>query len=309
MFCFAVADRNNERVLFFLAGSMTPSRVYGQSGSFTTNAAPSPSASSLLGPVGLALDSNDGLYISDGQNHRVLYYLSGQTTAIRVYGQAGSFTTNMLNGVPSFSNPSATNMNGPQGIALDSAGGLIVADQANNRLLYFPPGQTTATRVYGQANSFSTKLPSCSSTGLSQPYAVAFDSHDNLFVSDHVNSRVLFYPSGSTNPTRVYGQISYTVCTQYSGSAISAATLSSPLGLAVDTSGTLYVTEMSTNRLVVYSPGSNVATDVYGQPNFVSGVSGHTAETLSGVRGVAVDANGNVLVADITNNRVLVFPS
>ena len=51
------------------------------------------SANSLSYARGVAVDANDNLYIVDGGNHRVLFYPAGTTTATRVYGQGGVFTT------------------------------------------------------------------------------------------------------------------------------------------------------------------------------------------------------------------------
>ncbi len=84
-----VCDYNNNRVLFYPAGSTIASRVYGQSGSFTTSTANlgGASASSLSNPYGVAMDASGNLFISDSGNNRVLFFLAGSTVASRVYGQ------------------------------------------------------------------------------------------------------------------------------------------------------------------------------------------------------------------------------
>src|SRR5579871_2295092 len=66
------------------------------------------------------------------------------TIATQVYGQP-DFTTNTANSV------TAGSLNLPQGTALDANGGLYVVDSHDNRVLYYPSGSTTATRVYGQS--------------------------------------------------------------------------------------------------------------------------------------------------------------
>lgn len=79
-----VADNGNSRILFYAAGETTPTRVYGQSGSFTTNFGNKGglSANSLLFPEGITLDRNGNLYVADRNNNRVLFYLAGSTTAL-----------------------------------------------------------------------------------------------------------------------------------------------------------------------------------------------------------------------------------
>ena len=185
----------------------TASKVYGQGGSFTTNTANNGgiSANSLDIPAGGVFDKNGNLYVADQYNNRVLYYPAGSTTATRVYGQGGSFTTNTANkgGV------SAKAFIEPYDVALDGSGNLYVSDCGNNRVLYYPAGNTTATRVYGQGGSFTTNTVNkggISAKSLYCPAGVAVDKNGNLYISDVDNSRVLYYPSGSTTATRVYGQ-------------------------------------------------------------------------------------------------------
>jgi len=110
--------------------------VYGQGGSFTSSTPNSGgvSANSLNNPVGLALDASDNLYVADHLNNRVLFYTSGSTTATRVYGQAGSFTSNGCNfGTNTIS---ATSLCGPWGAATDSNNKLYIAHELNNRVLF-----------------------------------------------------------------------------------------------------------------------------------------------------------------------------
>src|SRR5690349_5972737 len=73
--------------------------VYGQLGSFTTAVANNGgiSADSLSNPGGFALDADGDVYVTDNGNHRVLVYPTGSTTATRVYGQGGSFTSGLVN--------------------------------------------------------------------------------------------------------------------------------------------------------------------------------------------------------------------
>ncbi len=79
--------------------SATADRVYGQAGSFTSILANNggTSAASMNGDRTVAVDGSGGLYVVDGGNNRVLHYPGAGTTADRVYGQAGSFTSSTVN--------------------------------------------------------------------------------------------------------------------------------------------------------------------------------------------------------------------
>ena len=254
------------------------------------------------------MDSSDNLYVADYLNNRVLFYPSGSTTATRVYGQNGSFTTNV-------SGVSATGLNGPNRVVLDSGGNLYVADSLNNRVLFYPSGSTTATRVYGQGGSFTTGIPNnggTSANSLDQPLEVVLDSSGNLYVADSFNNRVLFYPSGSTTATQVYGQLgSFTTNTANLG-GISANSLSRPFGVSLDSSGNLYVADTFNNRVLFYFSGSTTATRVYGQlGSFTSNTAnngGVSANSLDEPEGVPLDSSGNLYVCDYGNNRMLLYP-
>src|SRR5262249_55188086 len=93
----------------------------------------------------------------------------------------------------------------------------------------------------------------------------------------------------------------------------SRASLSSPKGIAIDADGNLYVADSGNNRVLRYQrptaqTGRITPDVVLGQVNFTSAVSAAvSASSLNGPTGLALDADGNLFVADAGNNRVLEF--
>src|SRR5204862_328701 len=138
----------------FVRPPSVASCVWGQGLSFTTNAVNKGglSADSLNLPSYAIRDPLGGVYIADSQNNRVLHYPAGSTTADRVYGQGGSFTSDDRN----HGGVSASSLQRPVGVVADPAGGLYVADYGNSRVLHFPGASTVADRVYGQGGSFTS---------------------------------------------------------------------------------------------------------------------------------------------------------
>jgi hypothetical protein len=236
-----VADTNNMRVLEYntpLANPNSPNTtadaVFGQGGSFTSRNTNNGgvSADSLDDPSGLVLDGAGNLYVADTNNSRVLEYNTplnpnsgetgaGDTSADVVFGQGGSFTSDVGNFDTGGSSSTANDLCGPQGMALDVAGNLYVADQFNSRVLeYNNPlanpnsPNTTADAVFGQGGSFTAGGcgnnngcnsdnggASPSAADLCVPLGVAIDAADNLYVADYGNNRVLEYDQPITAPT------------------------------------------------------------------------------------------------------------
>lgn len=293
-----IADSQNNRVLYFGTSSTTASRVYGQGGSFTSNAANSGgiSAASLYYPTGVAADAS-GVYIVDSGNNRVLYFAGTSTTASRVYGQNGSFTTNIINN----GGVSENSLYTPAAVAVN-ASGVYISDSANYRVLYFSGTSTTASRVYGQAGSFLSATVNnggLSANSLNYPQGVTLDA-TGLYVIDYYNHRALYFSGTSTTATRVYGQSSFSTAT----GSTSETALSFPKGIAADSSG-IYIADNSNSRVLYFSGTSTTATRVYGQSNFSNSGSNVGANGLSFPNAVTASAAG-VYVVD-GNNRVLFY--
>jgi len=217
-----------------------------------------------------------------------------------VLGQT-SFTASACN--QGLAAPTAATLCNPSGLAFDSARNLWAVDSANNRVLMYPAANLvtggSATGVLGQPG-FVTASPNnggLSASTLSFGPAIngsAFDKAGNLWVTDEANNRVLMYRKASlaTNgaaATVVLGQATFTA----SGCGTSAATLCSPVGLALDNKGDLAVADGENSRILGFtSPFSNgmSATLVLGQANLTTGgcnTGGVSAATLCDGAGVA----------------------
>ena len=227
--------------------------------------------------------------------------------AAQVYGQP-DFTTNTANRV------TAGSLNLPQGTALDASGGLYVVDSHDNRVLYYPSGSTTATRVYGQSGftSYTANSGGVGASTLNDPQGVAVDptSGGGIYIADTNNHRILHYPSTCTvnacAADRVYGQPNFT------SSSIRTSSIFYPNSVAADSSGGIYVASQSANRVLHIPSGNTTADRAYGQPDLTSTTAnngGVSASSLHGPEGVAVDGSGGLYVADAFNNRVLHYPS
>ena len=309
----------------------------------TIDIGPISSADDLCDPSGVAVDASSHLYVADSSNHRVVEYtapLTTDATADAVFGQGGDFTSNVCNFDiqmvgSNIVGSTADDLCFPMGVAVDPAGDLFVADGGNSRVLkYNTPltTDTTADAVLGQLDLTHQMMNLTDAQGLWNPQAVAIDASatpNRLYVADFNNSRVLGWrDTGSfangAPADLVIGQpdfLSY-FCNGASGTDIGAGSLCFPEGVAVDGSGNLYVADTDNNRLLKYANPFMACNNTFpcvGSPaivvvgqgtsftTHVSNEGGLGAASLNSPVGAAVDASGNVYVADASNNRVLEY--
>jgi uncharacterized protein (TIGR03437 family) len=324
----------------FTQFSPTASAVVGQDTftDFKSNKGVETSAGSLSGPSDAALAGGE-LFVTDSGNNRVLVFSSGpgglSGTAARVIGQLDfpDRAPNLTEG-KEFDLVPSSGISGTAILDLTATPPhLYVADSGNNRVLGFKDfhaavaGQT-ADIVIGQPDlSRSTvNYPSADSTlpnaqGLNGPTGLALDSAGNLYVADTFNARILRFPAPFASGTKtletadmVIGQSSFTSTV----TDPTERTMASPISLAFTKDGAdasksdgyLIAADISQNRVLFFpkpfSTGMS-ATKVIGQPGFNSTATSVDATRLSAPRGVAVDPQDRVLVADTGNNRVQFF--
>jgi len=205
----------------------------------------------------VAVDGSGNVYVADTINNRVLEYntpLTTDTVADRVFGQTDMSSNQCNQGTPS--TPSTTTLCGPQGMAMDGSGNLYVADSSNARVLAYnsPLADATADIVVGKLN-FTSNACGTTATTLCSPTSVAFDASGNLYIADTNNSRVLEYNTPiATNmaATTVFGQGGVFTTNTCNKTVLNASALCLPGGVALDSSGNLYVADTNNSRVLQY---------------------------------------------------------
>ena len=297
---------------------MAAVKVLGQA-DFTSGTSSTTTASTLNIPWGVAVDPTSGkVFVLDTGNNRVLRFasqasLSNGANAEGVLGQA-DFTTVSAGA-------SSTKMSGNvTGVAVGSDGTLWVADIGNNRVLRFAsaaskPNGAAADGVLGQPD-FTTVSAGASSTKMKYPYGVAVGSDGTLWVADSGNNRVLRFASaaGKANGDPADGVLGQANFTSNVGlPSASSTTINGTRGVAVDSNGTLWVTDGNNNRVLFFDPNpssnANLSTLALSSgtlsPTFAAGTTTYTASVANSVNSLTVtptvaEAHATVKVNGVT---------
>jgi sugar lactone lactonase YvrE len=234
-------------------------------------------------PFGVAVDAAGNVYVADAGNHR-----------IRKISPAGAVST-LAGSTQGFVDGSGTaaQFNNPTAVAVDAAGNVYVADRSNHRIRKISPAgavSTLAGSTQGSADGVGTAAQ------FSNPEGVAVDAAGNVYVADLNNHRIRkITPAGAVS----------TLAGSTAGFADgvgAAAQFNFPSGVAVDAAGNVYVADRSNHRIRKISPAGAVSTLAGSTQGFADGVG--AAAQFSNPEGVAVDAAGNVYVADRSNHRI-----
>jgi hypothetical protein len=330
----AIADTYGSRVRFvaastgtFFGQAMTARHIYTV-------------ASGVRQPSAVAVDGAGNLVVADQSAPQV------DVVAVRTgtfYGQkmkVGHLYVVAGTGTSGFSGDGgpATNaeLNFPQGVAVDGAGNLIIADRDNNRIRAvaastgtFYGKKMTAGHIYTVAGTgaqgYSGDGVPATSSELDGPPGVAVDGAGNLVIADNSNERVRVVAAhaGTFYGKKMKADYIYTVAgdgtlgSSGDGGPATKAEVS-PFAVAVDGAGNLLITDLENDRVrvVAASTGTSYGTkmtagDIYtvaGTGGFgYSGDGGPaTSAELTLPWGTVVDGAGNVVFADFKNNRVRV---
>jgi sugar lactone lactonase YvrE len=317
-----------------VAGNVPP--VAGQLGLFTAVGDGQPATQAELNlPGGAVLDGAGNLYIADTGHNRIRMVCASQTTIPGTGSECtapGVIVTIAGNGDPTYSGDGGPAVNStvssPASVALDGAGNLYIADSGNNVIRMVSVGSGVITTVAGNFNNLScgAKTDSigdgCPATQamLTQPRGIAFDAAGNLYIADSGDNVVRFVSIATGVITTVAGNLNLTVCATKTdsvgdGCPATQATLSLPQGITLDGSGDLYIADTNNQRVREVQAVGGVITAASGIVNVAgNGNTGATACAAPSVTatsavvwapsGVAVDAAGNVYIAETQNAAI-----
>lgn len=253
----------------------------------------------------ITFDTSGNLYIADRSNNR-----------IRKVTPGGVISTVAGNGTAGFSGDGqlaiSGQLSGPTGVAVDAAGNLYIVDAENLRIRKVTTSGIMST-VAG------TGVPGASggdggpavNAQFITPYSVVVDAAGNLYISENFIARIR-----KVTPAGVISTFAGTGTAGFSGDGGPAASaqLNSPWGMALDAAGNLYIADSRNNVIRKVTPAGVISTVAgNGRPDFAGDGGPATAAALNFPAGVAVDAAGNLYIADslrirkVTNGVISTF--
>lgn len=246
-------------------------------------------ASSFNGPTGLAVDAAGDIFVADNNNNEIREIsAAGLVTTV-----AGSDSIGAVDGIGS-----AAYFFGPTGIAIDASGNLLVTDAGNNLVRKVTPAGTVST-IAGNGTPGSTD-GALLSASFNNPTGIAISTSGNIYIADMLNSTIREINIGISLVSTLAGGLDTTASINGTGTA---ASFYFPNSLAVDASGNVYVSENINNVIRKITPGG-VVTTFAGSGKAGQADSTGVKASFNGPTGLAVDAAGNVYVADTYNNVI-----
>ena len=259
-----------------------------------------PATSAQISDVGgLDVDGKGDIYFADTFNDRIR----------KVTASTGIITTIAGTGTAGYSgdNGAATSaqLSGPFGVAVDASGNVYFADTFTHRIRKVTASTGIITTIAGTGiYGYSGDNGAATSAQLIRPYGVAVDASGNVYIADTNNNCI----RKVTVSTGIITTIAGTGTAGYSGDngAATSAQLRYTFGVAVDASGNVYIADTNNNRIRKITVSTGIITTIAGTGT--AGYSGDngaaTSAQINYPFGVAVDASGNVYIADTFNYRI-----
>jgi uncharacterized protein (TIGR03437 family) len=286
-----------QQALFGQTGSPGTINTYAGNDAIFAGAGRPATAAQLVNPNYIAFDAQGNIYFSDTGLSMVLK-VSAVTGVISIVAGNG-----LSNGGGDGGLAVGASLGYPMGLAFDSAGNLYIADRDAGVVRKVDTNGIITTVVGAGGGGFSGDGGPATQALLSGPHGVAVDESGNLYIADYGNNRIRMVTASTGIITTIAG--SNTIGFAGDGGPATKATFWLPTGIAVDSSGNVYIADtynhvirkINTSGIISTIAGSNQGG--YGGDNGPA-----TKADLAAPQSVTLDASGNLYIGDTANERI-----
>lgn len=238
---------------------------------------------------GLAIDSNDNLYVSDFENHKI-YKVSRRGGSVSLFAGStvGDVDDTWINA--KFRNPA--------GLYVDGNDNVFVADYGNNKIRKISPNRVVTT--YAGNGSASSVLGTGVNASLNRPYDITGTTNGNIYVTEDLGNRVVkISPSGSVGFVRLLAG-SGTV--GFNDDNSTRSSFNRPTGIVTDNNGNIYVADALNNAIRKITSTGTVTSISRNGRGYING--NISIAKFYNPKGLAIDADGNLYVGDYGNHSI-----
>ena len=197
---------------------------------------------------------------------------------------------------------SAAEIAQPHGLAIDTSGNIYIADGANNRVRKTSATGIITTVAGTGSSGYSGDGGDATAAALSGPTGVAVSSDGTVYIADNGNNRIRkVSPTGTIATLAGNGTSGYTG----DGSPATAAAISRPYAIALDTNNNVYFTDLGNNVVRKITTSGTITTVAgNGSGGYAGDGGAATNAELNTPYGLTIDRSGNLYIADAGNSRI-----
>lgn len=252
-------------------------------------------AAQFRGPSGMTTDGQGNLFVADKDNSTIRQIVAATGAVTTLAGKPTNSGT--ANGVGA-----AAQFHYPTGVAADGAGNLYVADSSSNTIRKIAISTRTVTLMAGAPDSSGSTDGPAGGARFNSPQDLALDQAGNMYVSDSGNCTIRKIVLATGAVSTIAGTAGS--CMDKDGTG-AAARFTSPLGLAADKAGSLYVTDVGASTIRKVDLATGAVTTLAGVAGMIGSADGMgTAARFRGPQRVLVDGAGTLLISDTANQTL-----
>jgi len=292
-----ISDSGNNRIRYVAAATGIISTFAGN-GSHSAGGNGFLATNAGAAPQGLVIDANGRLLLGDFGQVRRVDATSGIITAI-----AGSYLVGFSGDGGLATNATLLN---PAGIAFDSQNNLYIVDVNNSRVRRVDATTGIIISVAGNGSfGFGGDGGPALSASLRNARGVVVDGAGNIIIADLGNLRVRRVDAATGTISTIVGTGAFCNAGPCGDGGPATVAPIFPFGLAFDLSGNLLISDQGSNRIRKVDKTTGLITSIAGSTRGFSGDGGPAnAAQMDSPGGIALDASGNLFIADTANNRV-----